>query len=50
MNAILLRLRYGFEMTLSYLSGEMGDEQTMDNHLREADKVWLELWKIGAVR
>jgi hypothetical protein len=50
MNAFLLNLRYGFEMTLAYLAGNMGDEQSMDNHVAEADKVWLELWKIGAVR
>jgi hypothetical protein len=50
MNAFLLNLRYGFEMTLAYLAGNMGDEISMDNHVREADKVWLELWKIGAVR
>jgi hypothetical protein len=48
MSAFLLNLRYKFEMTLAYLAGNMGDEASMDNHVREADKVWLELWKIGA--
>jgi hypothetical protein len=37
-------------MVFAYLAGNMGDEVSMDNHVREADKVWLELWKIGAVR
>jgi hypothetical protein len=46
MNLLLLNLRYGFEMALAYLAGEMGDEQTMDAHVGEADKVWLELWKL----
>lgn len=46
MNRLLLKLQYGFEMTLAYLAGEMGDEQTMDAHVDEADKVWLDLWKM----
>jgi hypothetical protein len=50
MNVLLLKLRYSFNMTLAYLSGNMGDEDYMDAHVREAEKVWLELWKIGAVR
>ena len=45
----LLKLRYSFNMVLAYLAGEMGDEATMDAHVKEADKVWLELWKVGAV-
>jgi hypothetical protein len=47
---LLLELQYGFETTLAYLAGNMGDEASMDNHVREANKVWMELWKIGAVR
>ena len=49
MTRFLLKLRYGFEMTLAYLAGEMGDTHSMDAHVAEADKVWLELWKVGAV-
>jgi hypothetical protein len=49
MGALILRIRYGFNMTLAYLAGNMGDEDYMDAHVREADKVWLELWKIGEV-
>jgi hypothetical protein len=49
MVSLILRIRYGFNMTLAYLAGNMGDEDYMDAHVREADKVWLELWKIGEV-
>ncbi len=45
MRRIFLRYRYGFELTLAYLAGNMGDTQYMDDHVSAADKVWLELWK-----
>ena len=50
MTILLLKLRYSFNMVLAYLSGMMRDTVTMDAHVREADKVWLELWKVGGVR
>ena len=35
----LLRLRYAFEMLHAYLAQMMGDEQSMEHHLDQADKI-----------
>ena len=47
MNRLLLRLRYGFEMTLAYLADNMGDGLTRANHEAEADRLAVEYWKAG---
>jgi hypothetical protein len=35
----LLRLRYSFEMVQAYLAQMMGDNQSMNHHLDQADKI-----------
>jgi|688.fasta_scaffold782735_2 hypothetical protein len=35
----LLRLRYSFNMVEAYLAQMMGDNQSMNHHLDQADKI-----------
>ena len=35
----LLRLRYSFEMVQAYLAHMMSDDESMEAHLKEADKL-----------
>ncbi len=35
----LLRLRYSFNMVQAYLAHMMGDNQSMNHHLDQADKI-----------
>jgi uncharacterized protein HemY len=35
----LLRLRYSFEMLQAYLAQMMGDDESMNAYLKEADKL-----------
>jgi len=44
---LFYRLWYGFEMSMAYLAGNMGDTISMANHERMADVVWKKWFTEG---
>lgn len=44
---VFYRFWYGFEMSMAYLAGNMGDTVSMANHERMADVVWGKWFREG---